>query len=265
MICFGVVHIALLRNSVLLLQACLLGAFEKLSNAEVLAGITVRSAEALGIKDTEGAFIVMIVDDSPADKAGLKEKDVIIALNSIPIEDSNQLRNDVSSMRPNDVVVFSVIRNELRQSISVILGERPSDGNENKINPNTQTYDKIGLKIDNHKDAWVVNILSGKINFAHGIPHIAISIASFNDGQISSGCIYDPIRKELFYCEAGKGSYLNEKRIRVSGRDLIMKSLINCGSDNLGINDIEKLKLSGSQIRISGWIPKPKSSLTETT
>ena len=35
----------------LLLQACLLGAFEKLSNAEVLAGITVRSAEALGIKD----------------------------------------------------------------------------------------------------------------------------------------------------------------------------------------------------------------------
>ena len=107
-------------------------------------------------------------------------------------------------------------------------------------------------KIENHKDAWVINILSGKINFAHGIPHIAISIASFNNGKISSGCIYDPIRKELFYCETGKGSYLNEKRIRVSGRDLIMKSLINCGSDNLEINDIEKLKLSGSQIRISG-------------
>ena len=113
-------------------------------------------AKALGIKDTKGAFIVMIVDDSPADKAGLKEKDVIIALNSIPVEDSNQLRNDVSSMRPNDVVVFSVIRNELRQSISVILGERPSDGNENKINANTQTYDKIGLKIDNHKDGIVI-------------------------------------------------------------------------------------------------------------
>ena len=81
-------------------------------------------------------------------------------------------------------------------------------------------------KIEKQKDAWVVNILSGKINFAHGIPHIAISIASFNDGKISSGCIYDPIRKELFYCETGKGSYLNEKRIRVSGRDLIMKSLM---------------------------------------
>ena len=108
------------------------------------------------------------------------------------------------------------------------------------------------LKIESYRNAWIVNILSGKFNFAHGIPHIAISIASFNDGKVSSGCIYDPIRKELFYSELGKGSYLNEKRIRVSGRDLIMKSLINCGSDNLGINHIEKLKLYGSQIRISG-------------
>ena len=108
------------------------------------------------------------------------------------------------------------------------------------------------IKIENYKDAWIINILSGKINFAHGIPHIAISIASFNNGKVTSGCIYDPIRKELFYCETGKGSYLNEKRIRVSGRDLIVRSLINCGSDNLSINDIEKLKLSGSQIRVSG-------------
>ena len=119
-------------------------------------------AKALGIKDTKGAFIVMIVEDSPADKAGLKEKDVIVALNSIPIEDSNQLRNDVSSMRPNDIVVFSIIRNELRQTVSVILGERPSDGNESRVNPNTQTYDIIGLKIDNHKDGIIITDIDKK-------------------------------------------------------------------------------------------------------
>ena len=113
-------------------------------------------AKALGIKETQGAFIVMIVDDSPADKAGLKEKDVIIALNNKPIEDSNQLRNDVSSMRPNDVVVFSIIRNELRQTISVILGERPSNGNKSIVNQKTQAYDKIGLKIEDHKDGIII-------------------------------------------------------------------------------------------------------------
>ena len=119
-------------------------------------------AKALGIKDTKGAFIVMIVDDSPADKAGLKEKDVIIALNSIPIEDSNQLRNDVSSMRPNDVVVFSIIRNELRQTVSVVLGERPSDNSESRINPETQSYDIIGLKTDNHKDGIIITDIDKK-------------------------------------------------------------------------------------------------------
>ncbi len=119
-------------------------------------------AKALGIKDTKGAFIVMIVDDSPADKAGLKEKDVIIALNSMPIEDSNQLRNDVSSMRPNDVVVFSIIRNELRQTVSVVLGERPSDNSESRINPETQSYDIIGLKTDNHKDGIIITDIDKK-------------------------------------------------------------------------------------------------------
>ena len=119
-------------------------------------------AKALGIKDTKGAFIVMIVDDSPADKAGLKEKDVIIALNSIPIEDSNQLRNDVSSMRPNDVVVFSIIRNELRQTVSVVLGERPFDNSEYRINPETQSYDIIGLKTDNHKDGIIITDIDKK-------------------------------------------------------------------------------------------------------
>ncbi len=119
-------------------------------------------AKALGIKDTKGAFIVMIVDNSPADKAGLKEKDVIIALNSIPIEDSNQLRNDVSSMRPNDVVVFSIIRNELRQTVSVVLGERPSDNSESRINPETQSYDIIGLKTDNHKDGIIITDIDKK-------------------------------------------------------------------------------------------------------
>jgi serine protease Do len=113
-------------------------------------------AKALGINNTKGAFVVMIVEDSPADIAGLKEKDVIIALNSKPIENSNQLRNDVSSMRPGDTVVFSTIRNELTQSISVILGERPSDGKESTINPNIKSYDNIGLKINNHKNGVII-------------------------------------------------------------------------------------------------------------
>ena len=79
----------------------------------------------------------------------------------------------------------------------------------------------------------IINVLSGKENFLHGIPHVAISIASYNNGKLSSGCVYDPLRKELFFSELGKGAYLNERRIRVSGRSLLNKSLISFNSEEI--------------------------------
>ena len=107
-------------------------------------------------------------------------------------------------------------------------------------------------KIENQTEAWIINVLSGKENFLHGIPHIAISIASYNNGKLSSGCIYDPLRKELFFSELGKGAYLNERRIRVSGRSLLNKSLISLNSEEIFFEMIQKLKLEGASIRISG-------------
>jgi len=59
-------------------------------------------------------------------------------------------------MRPGDTVVFSVIRNELIQSVSVILGERPSDSNSLNFNPKTNSYDIIGLKVNEHKDGVII-------------------------------------------------------------------------------------------------------------
>ena len=119
-------------------------------------------AKVLGINNTKGAFVVMIIKDSPAYTAGLKEKDVIIAMNSIPINDSKQLRNDVSSMRPNDLVVFSVIREELIQSISVILGERPNNQTQNSTHVNTIKFDILGLKVSENKDGVVISDIDTK-------------------------------------------------------------------------------------------------------
>ena len=109
-------------------------------------------AKALGLDNKQGAFVTEVVNDGPADTAGLKEKDVIISLNSKPIDSANQLRNDVSSMRPGETAVFSIIRNELMQSISVILGKRPSEGNITSTY-NNKKYDMLGLKVDDSEDS----------------------------------------------------------------------------------------------------------------
>ena len=68
------------------------------------------------------------------------------------------------------------------------------------------------------QNAWIVNPIDGFINFVHGIPHFSISIALKENSEISSASIYDPIKDEIFFAFKGKGSYLNDFRIRVSQR-----------------------------------------------
>ena len=112
-------------------------------------------AKVLGLENNKGAFISMIVEDGPADNGGLREKDVIISLNSKPIESSNQLRNDVSSLRPGETAVFSIIRNELLQSISVVLGQRPDENFIGDSYKKQTKYDLLGLIIEDNDNNGV--------------------------------------------------------------------------------------------------------------
>src|SRR5205814_6776944 len=65
---------------------------------------------------------------------------------------------------------------------------------------------------------WIVDPLDGTMNFLHGIPHFAISIALEREGEIVAGIVYEPTRDEMFWAEKGAGAYLNDRRIRVSAR-----------------------------------------------
>ena len=85
---------------------------------------------------------------------------------------------------------------------------------------------KLNNGIENVKDKyyWIVNTLNGRFNFLHGLPHFAISIAVELNNEILSTVIFDPIRNEYFFAEKGKGSFQNDRRIRVSNR----KKLKSC-------------------------------------
>lgn len=88
---------------------------------------------------------------------------------------------------------------------------------------------------------WHVDPLDGTTNFLHGIPHFAISVGLERDGQIVAGVIYDPAKDELFVAERGKGAYLNNRRLRVSGRIDLADALVAYGSPYLGRGDHPKL------------------------
>ncbi|MCA0922202.1 inositol monophosphatase family protein [Pseudooceanicola nanhaiensis] len=76
---------------------------------------------------------------------------------------------------------------------------------------------------------WIVDPLDGTTNFLHGLPHWAISIALEHKGQIVAGVIYDAAKDEMFFAEKGEGAWMNESRLRVSGRGRMIESIFATG------------------------------------
>lgn len=76
---------------------------------------------------------------------------------------------------------------------------------------------------------WIVDPLDGTTNFLHGLPHWAVSIALEHKGEIVAGVIYDASKDELFFAEKGEGAWMNESRLRVSGRSRMIESIFATG------------------------------------
>ena len=98
----------------------------------------------------------------------------------------------VSKKGPNDFVTNADLKTE-----KIILDEL------RKAKPNyTIISEENGIEMNKDKrNSWIVDPIDGTVNFLHGIPHFAISIAHMTEGEIVSGITFDPIKNEIFYAE----------------------------------------------------------------
>tara|TARA_B110000971_G_C19864006_1_gene432984 strand:- start:85 stop:795 length:711 start_codon:yes stop_codon:yes gene_type:complete len=86
--------------------------------------------------------------------------------------------------------------------------------------------------VEKNKDknnTWIVDPIDGTVNFLHGVPHFAISIALKSKDEIVSGLIFDPIKNEMFFAEKDNGAFFNNQRIRVSKKNQINDCLFVTG------------------------------------
>ena len=65
---------------------------------------------------------------------------------------------------------------------------------------------------------FVIDPLDGTTNFLDGIPHFAISVGVEHMGVQVAGVVYQPLTDETFWAERGRGAWLHNARLRVSGR-----------------------------------------------
>ena len=139
----------------------------------------------------------------------------------ILIRDFGELEKlQVSKKGPRDFVTNSDVKAE-----KIIIEELK------KARPN---YSIISEEngVENNKDtsnSWIIDPIDGTINFLHGIPHFAISIALKSEDEIICGLIFDPIKDEMFYAEKNNGAFFNNQRIRVSKKNNLDECLFAVG------------------------------------
>ena len=90
--------------------------------------ITPESAEAYGIDpEQSGTLVIFVFPGDPADVAGLQEGDVVVQVGDVPIENSDDLNEEVGSLEAGAVVDFALIRDGDPLTLTVTLGLRPSE------------------------------------------------------------------------------------------------------------------------------------------
>lgn len=76
---------------------------------------------------------------------------------------------------------------------------------------------------------WIIDPLDGTMNYIHGLPSFAVSIALEINGDLVVGLIYEPLRENIYAAMRGHGSFKNGRRIHVSRSDTLSASLIATG------------------------------------
>lgn len=73
---------------------------------------------------------------------------------------------------------------------------------------------------------WIIDPLDGTENFLHGMPQWSITVALEKEGEVVAGMTFDPVRQEMFRVEKGAGAFMNNTRLRVSGRKELAHSVV---------------------------------------
>lgn len=82
-------------------------------------------AESFKLKSTQGALIAGIIQDSPAERSGLKAGDILLEINGLQVIDSSHMLGLISELKPNKQAILKIARNQREINIPVMIGRRP--------------------------------------------------------------------------------------------------------------------------------------------
>lgn len=163
-------------------------------------------ADEKGLKDIKGVYIEKVNDNSAADKAGLKDGDVITRINNIDVNSTPELQEQITRHRPGENIVVEALRGKEIKSFKVILkGKDGKTTTENKlVNP-----EKSSLKGTEFSGLTREEKMKAKI--ANGIKVSKVGDA-FRKVNVPSGFIITHIDKKPVYTVGDVKKALEENK-----------------------------------------------------
>ena len=87
--------------------------------------ITPELAESFRLPKAQGSLIAGVLRDSPADLAGVKSGDVLLAIDGKEVIDSSSMLNIIAVLKPNQKAILKIARNQQLIKLNVLIGKRP--------------------------------------------------------------------------------------------------------------------------------------------
>lgn len=129
-------------------------------------------AEALDLQSTTGVLIAEVTKESAAEKAGLKQGDIIIAYNDILVKNMQSFRKEIALMSPGDKVKLTIIRDKKKENITIMLGDSP----ESHVASNQSI--ELGIEVSDIKD--VSNDILKKWQYSDNLEGVMITSVKYN-------------------------------------------------------------------------------------
>jgi len=107
--------------------------------------LTKELAESFGLDEKKGILVAQVIEDSPAEKAGLERGDVIIELEGHPVGKVAEFRNKIALTMPGTKLTLTVVRDDEKQKIKVTIGELETDA-KGRPTP-ASTIKRYGLQL----------------------------------------------------------------------------------------------------------------------
>ncbi len=118
--------------------------------------VTPVTAKGVKLDKPRGVFVTSVIEGSAADEAGIKEGDVILAVNGKEVNRTNELQAKIGMFNPGDVVTLTVWRNGKRLTIKAKLKGMDNEEGAEKSKTKVVDHDKVpdlGMKLRNLSDA----------------------------------------------------------------------------------------------------------------